>query len=296
MRTRHPTLGRIGFVILAHNEQHTISKAIASIRCLHGASFPIPIHILANGCTDGTEQVVHHLARMDPLLSLYTLPLGDKSNAWNAAIHDIGLELDWYVLMDADVACNPTCLLGLAEAVRRYPECEAIAGLPLSGRNRERYRALAIDLGWIFGNLYALRSSLVTRIRTFGLRLPVGLIGDDHFVSRFAHSDIGLSWEETPERVKVSEQFGYTFRSLSPVRYDDLSIYIRRKVTYALRQHQLDRVWNTPLNRLPASMLEVDRNIAEHLMSKPAYLRGFVDRAVLARLERRLAKYPMPAQ
>src|SRR5262245_401256 len=75
-------------MVLAHNEASHI------VACLDGLYTAEPgrvfeIFVLANGCTDNTEEIVSRYARNHPGVNLVHIDMPDKCNAWNAYIHEI---------------------------------------------------------------------------------------------------------------------------------------------------------------------------------------------------------------
>src|SRR5690242_5448492 len=92
-------------MVLAHNEERHIEACLDSV---FGAdpNGPLEVFVMANGCTDGTEDVVRAYRHKEPRVHLISIQLGDKCNAWNVFIHETvpahcpGCEV--YFFMDGD--------------------------------------------------------------------------------------------------------------------------------------------------------------------------------------------------
>jgi hypothetical protein len=145
----------------------------------------------------------------------------------------------------------------LADATDAY----ACAGLPLSGRHREAMARLVVERRWVFGNLYAVRGSHLARLREHGFRLPLGLMGNDHVLTRAMKTRLPDAGDVEDRRVTWADGAGYRFRSLSPWKLEDVRLYQRRRVTYALRYEQLTIVGAEPLDRLPTTMDGINRRV-----------------------------------
>jgi hypothetical protein len=144
--------------------------------------------------------------------------------------------------MDGDVTLEPDALRLLASALDKVPNANAAGGMPATGRDRDAWRQRMTTNGTLAGNLYALRSSFVQRLRERRVRMPVGLIGEDFLVSWLVGMDAGAQGgpkESTQCVFHTDAQF--SFRSLSPWRWRDYRTYLRRKWRYTCRalQHQM---------------------------------------------------------
>ena len=74
-------------MVLAHNEERHISNCLDSVLSAdRGAK--LEVFVMANGCTDRTEDIVRNYATKRPEVRLVSIRLGDKCNAWNVFIHE----------------------------------------------------------------------------------------------------------------------------------------------------------------------------------------------------------------
>ncbi|MEO0586676.1 MAG: glycosyltransferase family A protein [Planctomycetota bacterium] len=268
-RSAHP--GPIHACVFARNEAAHLPAAVASLLDDPAAPRIASVHLLVNGCTDDTPAVAARLADADSRVTAHELPVGDKCNAWNAYLHDItpALAADGddatHVFMDGDVRCGPAAVQGLTARLADQPHADACAGLPLSGRNRDAMAKLVTDRRWLFGNLYAVRGTHVARLRDAGFRLPLGLMGNDHLITRAVKTRLPDATDVDDNRLTWAPGVGYAFDSLNPWNLADARLYRRRQVTYALRHEQLTLMGECPLDRLPRTMDPINRRVLDKL-------------------------------
>ena len=192
--------------------------------------------------------------------------------------------------MDGDCWCAPGALEAMAADLERHPRAVAVAGAAQTGRSRELYHRYQRDWGWVYGGLYGVRGSHVMRLRQLGIRMPVGLKGNDHFVTKLLHAPLPRTDAFEREQVVFDERAGYLFDTLSPLRPADMRIYWNRLVTYNLRQRQIPLLDGVPLDRLPENMDEVNQEILKDLGQHRRRWHP-VDQAVHRKLRR---MYPTP--
>lgn len=245
--------------VFAHNEGPRIAAALQSI--VDAANgHPLQITVLANGCRDDTAAVAQAFAAHRPAgeVQVLLIALGDKANAWNAFVHDVAAKrppdaVAMHVFVDGDVRVEPGALPALAAALAQQPEAHAVGALPTTGRDREAWRERMLRSATLAGGLYALRDSFVQRLVQRDIRVPVGLIGEDWFVSVLARFDLqpvnpiaGMV-----PRVVFAPDAGFAFRSLSPWRWGDHRVHWRRLWRYALRGVQFEIVLGLLLHQHP---------------------------------------------
>ena len=212
--------------VFAHNEAATIEQALKSIvNATPGKE--IAVFVLANGCRDETTAIAKSCADFLPDLSLIEIDLADKANAWNLFIHDVfsddeAAEIETWFFMDGDVELTAEAMLRLDESLEDSPHADAAGGMPGSGREMEFRRQQMVAAGMLAGNFYALRGTLINRMRQADIRMPIGLIGEDFFVSWILAS---VGWESDIPNDKPSCIFNgsaeFIFRSLNPFSFKD---------------------------------------------------------------------------
>src|SRR5262249_51794030 len=139
----------------------------------------IEVYVIANGCTDRTEEITRAYALKRPEVRLVSIKMADKCNAWNKFLHDVipssapGRPV--YFFMDGDARILPGSLTGLATGLASHARAHAASAPPASGRSLKRDRRILIEERHLVANLYALRGSFVEALQAKGIRLPLGL-------------------------------------------------------------------------------------------------------------------------
>lgn len=276
----------VNVAIFAYNEERTIGRALDSVFCAAPTGEDVCVFVLANGCTDATVDFVRGYAARQPEVNPVEIPLGDKCNAWNLYVHELADDkAEAHFFMDGDCWCSPKSLERMLDVLRENPQATSVAGTPQSGRNRRLYIDHQKKRGWIFGNLYGIRKQRIREIRQRELKLPVGLKGNDHFITRMVLAPLPNLRDRVAELSVYDENAGYLFDKLQPYRRRDLNIYFNRMVTYELRQRQIPYLQPLALDELPDTVDEINQKILADLRSQGALWHP-VQRAVRKRLER----------
>ncbi|MGC3961848.1 MAG: glycosyltransferase [Rhodocyclaceae bacterium] len=232
---------RVSIAVFAHNEARRIQRCLDS---LHDATKGLRVHIvvLANGCRDHTADIARAWstgAADRVTVRVADIARGDKANAWNEFVHQLAGEADHYVFCDGDCYFAEHAVLRLVEAFQIDPHAQAASALPVTGRSMRRVRPLMTRDRELAGNLYALRGDFVQRIRRAGIRMPIGLVGEDSLVGAFAKFDllpVPGRWDDT--RVRPVPEAGFAFDSINPTVPGDVSLYWRRRIRYSVRRYQ----------------------------------------------------------
>ena len=108
-------------MVLAYNEEEGIEAALDSILESEPAH-SLEIFVMANGCTDRTEELVRAYGKRRPQVHLVSIKLGDKCNAWNVFIHETAAKQcggrEVYFFTCGDVRIVPGSLSALRRATR----------------------------------------------------------------------------------------------------------------------------------------------------------------------------------
>ena len=230
--------------VFAHNEAGRIRAALESIGPAAGGR-DVEVVVLANGCVDSTSAEVRACANVLADLTLVEINTADKANAWNVYVHDVvtperAAEIETNFFMDGDVTLEARAFNLLAAALTEHPSANAAGGMPATGRDRDPWRARMVRNGTLAGNLYALRSTFVDELRKHRIRMPVGLIGEDLFLSWLVANLGAAPLQDEGPRCIFCANAEFSFRSLSPFRADDVRTYVRRKWRYTYRALQLE--------------------------------------------------------
>lgn len=226
--------------VVAHNEERNIIRCLDSVRLQTRSGDRC--FVLNNGSSDGTASLVREYAARHPFVSLVEIEVGDKSNAWNHLVHDVRPSASIYYFLDGDCELCEGALDALERLLRSNPTVNAAAAVPAPGLGKSNRRELLAG-GGLAGNLYALSTAFVERIRTESVRLPCGLIGDDSLVGALAYWDLDPRGKWDLGRIVVCREACFRYVPLSVLSIRDLRVYYRRKNRYALRhiQNQLLR-------------------------------------------------------
>lgn len=231
-------MAKISVCVFAHNESRRIVRSLDSVcGTLPGAE--LVVHVVANGCSDNTAQVVSDYAKSHPEVQLHDVAFGDKANAWNVYIHQYCSDADVHVFLDGDCYAAPGALVQLIGALQANPHANGAAALPITGRACAETRRVMQKGRDLAGNLYALSSAFVNKLRQSSIAIPTGLIGEDTLVGAFAKFDLESrygDWQD--ERVIAVPEAGFGFDSFQWYDLGDLKTYWRRRIRYSLRRLQ----------------------------------------------------------
>jgi glycosyltransferase involved in cell wall biosynthesis len=186
--------------IMAHNEERVVSKAINS--CLNQIppfQFGVRVLVVANGCTDRTEEIVADIARQSPTrLLLMSMKEKGKTKALNNVITYVKEEIDkeanipYVIFLDAD--CEFVGDNTFIKFVKRFEETPLLCAVGAncipntSDASRtnlvsDMYRALnelsrLLPENGISGGAYCIKSNILRK-----LSFPEFQMADDMYVS-----------------------------------------------------------------------------------------------------------------
>lgn len=228
----------VSVAVFAYNEEDGITAALDRLdACATEAR--LRIHVLINGCTDGTERAVRAWRPARAELVPVVIARGDKANAWNHYVHEIAPEdAAAHVFTDGDMLVSPGSVAAFLRQFDADPHANGCAGLPVSGRSRDAFRAKLVQRREMAGNLYALRGGCVAAFRRQGVRLPFGIFGEDGLVTALVKYDLDMRGRQDDRRVTAADAAGFAYPSLSPWDPASWRIYRNRKMRYAVRRQQ----------------------------------------------------------
>ena len=97
---------RCSIAVFAHNEAPRIAATLRSIEAA-AQGMAVEVVVLANGCQDGTAQVVRGLMAASPHVRVVEIAMADKANAWNTYVHTVATTPTLHVFVDGDVQVAP---------------------------------------------------------------------------------------------------------------------------------------------------------------------------------------------
>lgn len=104
---------RVAVLIPAHNEHDTIRWCIEGVQA---SDYPVErIIVVADACTDDTADIARSMGAV-----VYETDLKDKAAAQNAALWDIGEDIDVIVGFDGDTRPEPTCIRLMIEDLEKH--------------------------------------------------------------------------------------------------------------------------------------------------------------------------------
>jgi len=227
-------------MVLAYNEERHIGACLDSIFAAD-PECRFEVFVMANGCTDRTEEIAKQYGRQRSEVKLVSIALGDKCNAWNVFIHETVAahcaDRELYFFMDGDARAVRGSFSVMAQSLQSDAHANAAAAVPASGRNVARDRRKIIDNHELVANLYALRGSFVHRLRAQKVRIPLRLEGDDGLIGALVKWDLAPDrhgWDN--RRIVPCAEAAFEFQPFSPARLSDWRTYWKRAVRYGRRR------------------------------------------------------------
>jgi glycosyltransferase involved in cell wall biosynthesis len=228
-------------MVLAHNEAAHIVACLDSIYAAEpGQDFEIVV--LANGCTDNTEEIVEGYAQTHAGVNLVHIDMPDKCNAWNVYIHDVipsrASDHKVYFFMDGDARACSNAFSELARGLETDDYALAASAVPFSGRSMKRDQTNMVAERELVANLYALSRKFVKNLQLKQVRLPLGFEGDDGLIGALVKWDLDPREQWDHRRLVPCPNAGFTFESISWLRWRDWKTYWRRRIRYARRHYE----------------------------------------------------------
>jgi hypothetical protein len=258
--------------VFAHNEEAAIEGKLSKILRSLPPPRDLKIHVLANGCTDKTLEKVRAFSRRHPEIIPIELRMPDKCNAWNHYVYQCADDSPCHFFTDGDVDCSDGALPLMHHELSSNEQATAFAGLPLSGRNKETYQKYQMTYGELYGGLYAVKGGYLGKLRQLGIKLPLGLAGNDFLISRLMVTDLGDCRTRHRTRILFHPSAGYQFQPLRPYRLKDVALYLKRLVRYRLRARQLDILFHVQINELPRTMDGINKQVLADLEARGSWL------------------------
>jgi len=229
-------------MVLAYNEERKIVECLDSIYAADPTR-QFEIFVMANGCTDRTEDIVREYGRKHKGVHLVSIKMPDYCNAWNVFIHETAAQhlpdSQIYFFLDGDCRVHPGSMSEMARALAAHETAHAAGSIPVSGHNRDHDAKIMLEGRTFVANLYALKGDFVRRLQQKSVRLPVGLEGDDGLIGALVKWDLDpRSNEFDNQRVVTCAKAGFDFDPVSRTSYRALRTYWRRLIRYGRRRYE----------------------------------------------------------
>lgn len=118
------SLPSVSVVVPAHNREHLIADALASLQSQ--AEVDVDIIVVDDGSTDGTANRVRSISAADLRVRLIEIPHGGVTGARNAGVRVA--RGDFVTFLDSDDLCAPDRLSRQAGKLDRRPDVTAVVG------------------------------------------------------------------------------------------------------------------------------------------------------------------------
>src|SRR5688500_344812 len=119
----------VSVAVFAYNEEQEIATALAHLDAC-GDEAQIRVHVLINGCTDGTEAAVRAFRPRSIAVVPVVIAAGDKANAWNHYTHDLApRDAAMHVFTDGDMQVSQGSIAAFLRRFAEEPYANGCAGL-----------------------------------------------------------------------------------------------------------------------------------------------------------------------
>lgn len=232
-------------VVFARNEAARILGSLRAVEdALRGRNAFVTV--LINGSSDKTASLVKtYLPGMSVSNAAYSIAYGCKSNAINQFVHALRPKADYYLFVDATVSIGADVPALFQQTFEADASIEAVSGLPKNGRGAEAMRKLAERAPRLFGQMFAIRGSVIENFVARNRRLPVGLYRGDGLLSGFmVHETNGVAHSDPAPRLATVSEAQWGVKSLSPFDISDIRAAFNRRVRQS-RGRLENLAWNS---------------------------------------------------
>lgn len=207
-----------GVVLFAARE--TADVLIRSIDAARSAAVGhTTIDVLVNGNASLATSLAALLAAREAMqsngpLRVWSIPHGDKANAWNQYVHHIWRDENVAFFVDGYVQIKPDALGLLAKAMLDDTGFLGGSGVPTQGRSAKGLRINLLVNGGFHGNLCCMKGTVLQRMKQRNIRLPVGLYRTDSLMGAMLAYNLDPSTHEWDDgRIYVHPRATWRFDS-----------------------------------------------------------------------------------
>lgn len=238
---RAPAPSTVGWALAVFASRESAAALEATLRCAIAAATPgMVIDVLVNGNPELARRAVQEVAPRLPAarpgirMRFWSIPLGDKSNAWNRYLHDIWSGEPLAFFIDGYVRLMPDALQRLGEAVLADGRVLGGSGRRHDGGGFDPDAGPAVRPGGFNGNLCCMKARAVAEIKRQGIRLPLGLYRGDAVIGALLLYDmdpVGTNWAD--HRIVLHSHACYVTDVKHWWRWSDLKAAAKRLLRQA---------------------------------------------------------------
>ena len=208
--------GQWGIVFFAARETpQAIRRSVDA--ALLAAPGPATIDVMVNGSLPLADALTQGWMAPDTGLPqvrirVWSIPHGDKANAWNQYVHHIWSSESLAFFLDGYVQPRQDALILLGQAVSGRAAALGGSGVPTQGRSASTLRANFLVNGGFHGNLCCIKGDVLQRLKQRNIRLPVGLYRTDSLMGALLAYDLDPStraWDD--DRIVVHPEATWRF-------------------------------------------------------------------------------------
>lgn len=191
--------------IFSSRESVSVLKSCIDATLKASCGAEITIDILINGNRKLADDISQcQINESDAVLRVWFISLGDKAHAWNEYVRHIWQESDVAYFIDGYVLLNSDTLLLINQSLN--VDCFALgaSGVPSWGQSAQYLRKKMLAEGGIHGNCFAIRGSILQRMKENNFHLPIGIYRTDPLIGAvlsFNLDPVQNSWD--PRRIHV---------------------------------------------------------------------------------------------
>lgn len=238
------------------------------------------LDVLINGNPALASQIGVHIRHLDlgtNTVRIWSIPAGDKANAWNEYVHRIWPSASHAFFVDGYVEVRPDAFMSLLERMENSEGALAASGVPSAGRSAPALREQMIRQGGLHGNMHLIHAETMAQLRNIGFRLPLGLYRTDSLIGAvlmFGLDTVKNRWDT--KRIAVAPDATWDIEGISNLNVKNALGQLKRRVRQAqgelenkaLREHM--SILRQPVNQLPDTSQVLVR---KWLASNPAQAR-----------------------
>ena len=189
----------MAWVIVIFASRETLATLLKTLHAATAAAQGLAnIEVLVNGNLQLAADVVGHFRDAEaavgevvasasawPRVRIWSIPFGDKANAWNQYIHQIWVGEEIAFFVDGYVRLNADAVGLLGEAVKSDERALGGCGVPTTGRSAKALRHNLIVNTGFHGNFCCIKGQAMAQMRRSHISLPVGLYRTDALMGAF---------------------------------------------------------------------------------------------------------------